>query len=185
MEFTAPPAHILSDSETLSMVDPEKGAAFLKNPDRYRTKSPMLCAFMDELEKDGFVYNAAALRAFEKAHGLPPSGENGSALSTLVYTSQTYRRHDQLVRGGWTAGSQEMLKQAHEQGMGIVVIGENMLGGTTCGVLKVREIEGKFYAMRPKKRKFAVNIAGKPCKIAPLNTKAPEPRFPNIVVHCN
>lgn len=171
MQFTTPPLRILTDAETLAMADPATGAALTSSPDRYRTKSPMLCAFMDELEKDGFVYNTAALRAFEKAHNLPAQSENGSALSLLVYTSQQYRRHDQLVRDGWTPGSPEMMQEAFIRGMGIKVCGSNMLGSNVEEVFNVRDIGGKLYVMRPHKRKYGIKIDGMPCKLAPLPKK--------------
>lgn len=173
MQFTAPPVRILTDAETLAMADPTTGAAFLASPDRYRTKSPMICAFMDELEKNGFVYNAPALRAFEAAHGLPKHSENGSAFSVLVYTSQAYRAHDKLVRDGWTPGSPEMMQEAFDRGMGIMVCGSNMLGGNVEEVFKVRSIGSKLYVMRPHKKKYAIAIGGMPCKIVPLPKKAP------------
>jgi len=171
MTFKPQPKHTLTDAQTLHLSSPEMVALFT-GPDRYCIKSPMLCAFMDELEETGYVYNARAQVEFEKVHSLYPSpldGEPGyRPLATLVYNCQGYRRHDQLVRDGWRVGTEEMLREAFNTKRGIMIIGESMLGNPAQEVFKVREINGKLYALRPNARKFAMKIIGHPCKIVPL-----------------
>src|SRR6478609_3394740 len=69
----------------------EETLAYLSEPppsglDKWTVCSLYLCDFMDEIEKREYVYNATAIREFQKAHNLPVDGvENGSMLSALVY----------------------------------------------------------------------------------------------------
>jgi len=168
------------------VLDKEQTLALLKDPrgwesigvteeitddgiSKWKVKSQYLCDFMDEMEKDGFVYNVAALRAFEKAHGLEPSPENGSVLSVLVYNAQDFRRHDRLVREGWTPCDDAMMLRAYQTGRPIIAQGENMIGGTVANGFKVRKMKGAIglYAFRGRERK-PFNLRGMPCKLGEI-----------------
>jgi len=155
------PTQILDLTETLALI--ANPGDFMETRDKWNVKSQALCDFMDELEKDGFVYNLQALRAFEKLHGLPAGSENGSVLSILVYNAQSFRRADQIVAEGWRPGAE--LLAAASPGDKIRVKGESILGGKVVEALTVRLINGVKYAMRPHKRKYAMNIAAMPCKM--------------------
>ncbi len=156
------PVEVLNKEQTLALL--ANPGDFLERRDKWEVKSQYLCDFMNDLERTGYVYNTAAMRAFEKAHGLPLFGDNGSVLSLLVYNAQGYRRGDQLVAEGWRPGA-ELMETAFAAGRKILVKGENILGGEARELLTVRKIDGKLYAMRPHKRKYAVNIAALPCKL--------------------
>ena len=174
------PVLILDRAETLALI--HNPGDFLESGDKWRVKSTYICDLIHELGMTGFVYNTTAMRAVEKDNGLPEQGDNGSVLSLLVYNAQGYHRGDKLVADGWIPGSQEMLEQAFRTGKQIRVCGENILGGSVCESLKVRKIGEKFYAMRPHKRKYAVNTAGRPCKIVGEAPKInPQPDQPDLL----
>lgn len=158
------PLLVLDKEQTLALLD--NPGDFLKSDTRWAVKSEYLCEFMNELERtSGFVYNTSAMRAFEKAHDLPQYDDNGSVLSLLVYNAQGYRRGDLLVDEGWIPG-EELLETAYREGKKLIARGESIIGGQVEEHFNVRMIEGKLYAMRPRKRKYAINVSKLPCKIA-------------------
>ncbi len=156
---------------TLVLETLEQTLAYLNAPevpglDRWRVCSIPLMDFMDELEKDGYVYNLQALRAFEKAHGLPESPENGSTLSRLVYTCQGYRRARRLELDGWEIVTPELLQRAMTEGKRVHVKGESMLGNQVQEAFAVRvwKYDGMPWPFRPRK-KMPLNLAGMPAKL--------------------
>lgn len=160
LENTKLPIEILDLKQTLERV--ASPGNFIDCYEKWQVKSQALCNFMDAMEETGYVYNLQAQRAFEQKHNLPPMDENGSVLSVLVYNAQRYRRADTLVRDGWQPGS--VLLPLCKGGDKIQVKGYNIIGGACVETLNIREINGEKFAMRPHKRKFAVNITGLPCK---------------------
>jgi hypothetical protein len=158
------PVLVLDKDATLAFIH-ENSGDFYQHPDRFAIRSNYLCDFLDELGESGFVYNLQAQRAFEKAHDIPEMAESGSVLSLLIYNAQGYRRGDAKVAAGWHPGNGDLLEEAHRTGSKIEVCGENALGFPAQEAFNVREIDGKLYAMRPRKRKYACNISGKPCRL--------------------
>jgi len=95
----------------------------------FDTASEWLADLLDEREKtDGFQYNTAFLRWLEKREGWPASGENGSTLSTLVYTSQGYRQTRAKLRAGFAPITDAMIRQAAEAGQRLLVLTESVFG---------------------------------------------------------
>lgn len=165
MEFCNPPKYTLTDEQTLNFTSPEF-VALMSGPDRFNVKSPLLCAFMDELEKSGYVYNATAIKAWHDHCGVPVPTEHwreGTPLSALVYNCQQFRRHDKLVRDGYTPGTQAMLEQCLATGEHIAFPGGDSY--------KVREVNGKPHAMLPRSRTRCASVIGNPCKIIPTPKK--------------
>ncbi len=180
-EFQFHVAMTLDREQTLEFIKVERkqlAAVYpeLKGMGEFHVKSQWLCDLLNEREKvDGYQYNTQFQRWFEKEFNVGPYAENGSTISILVYNAQGYRRHDQLIAEGFQPGTDELLRQAFEQKKPIelkvdhlftfVVNGEKQ-ENPSVERLKVREIEGKLYAMRPKKRKYAVSIDGRPVRLA-------------------
>lgn len=174
-EFVAEPKKVLDKAETLALLRADP-AEFMNDRDHWDYKSQWICDLLDEREAvAGYQYNAKFQKWFETEYSVGPFGENGSPLSLLIYNAQRYRGHDKMVREGFQPGSDDLLREAFEKKVeielyseslfNIVVNGEKM-DNPNVSRLKVREIGGKLYAMRPKKRKFAVNIVGRPIRLA-------------------
>ena len=176
-EFSSEPIKTLDQKETLEVLAGNGDEFWNRGLDKYRVKSQWLCDLLDQREAtEGFQYNAPFQRWFEKEFQVGPFNENSSVLSLLIYTAQRFRRHDKLVREGWRPGCEALLREAFEAKkdleiylepiFNIIVNSEKQSSDPGVSSLKVREIGGKLYAMRPKKRKFAVNIEGKPVRLA-------------------
>lgn len=157
----------------------EETLAYLANPPKldgmqmWAVCSIPLCDFMDEMEKDGYVYNTQAQRAFEKAHGLEEKPENGSEMSRLVYNAQAYRRARKMELEGWEPCTREMLSEALRLKKRVQVRGEGMLGNEVQESFAVRIWNGNGLpcAFRDKKRN-PFGVVGMPCKLV---AEAPSP----------
>lgn len=166
-EFEPDPLMVLTtQEETLkAILDPE----WMEDSDidglKWNTKSVWLCDLIEEMSQIKYPYNTLVMREAEKRLGIPQQEDNASALSLLVYKAQGYRRHDNLVRDGYTPLTQEMVEQAHALGKWIEIKGSNMLGGDAYAKRKPRVVGDTLYLMEPKKRKYATSIAGQPARI--------------------
>lgn len=184
-QFVAAPTVVLDKEQTLALLKiPAESDAFMNigGMGKWSVKSTWLCELLDAREATGkYQYNAEFQHWFEKEYGVGPFDENGSPLSLLVYNAQRFRRHDKMIREGYQPGSEELLREAfakkvdielyHEPLFQIVVNGQSQ-DEPNVNRLKVREIGGKLYAMHPRKRKWAVNIIGKPIRLAKSGRKA-------------
>lgn len=157
-KFMPEPSRFLATAgETLEAIrNPEWMKA--PHPFRWHVKSQWLCGLIDEYAATGkYPYNADVQRLAEDRLGIGPLPESGSPLSTLVYNAQNYRRSDMLIAAGFTSLTQDMIEDAFKLGLKIE---------TRSGVqLTVREIDGKRYAFKPRKRKLAVMPDGSPAKL--------------------
>lgn len=144
---------------------------------KWRVKPEWLIGLIDEYEATGkYPYNADIQAIAETRLGLPVSNEANRQLATLVYNAQNYRRDDRLRAAGFEPLTEAMLRSAFEQKVQIE---------TQCGnVYNVREIDGKLYAMKPRKRKWAMPVQGQPARLAVKDRPAykTRPLF-NIVVN--
>ena len=139
--------------------------------DKWAICSLYLCDYMDALEKEGFVYNAFALRRFEKDHGLEPGDENGSPLSILIYNCQGYRSARRKEIEGWETVTPELLAEALRTGSRLEVEGEGAFG-TVRELLTVRpDANGAPRAFRPRQRRPLL-LGDLPCRLV-----APEKHF--------
>jgi hypothetical protein len=85
-------------------------------------------------------------------------------LSWVIYCCRDYSRNDQLQAAGYVEGTQAHLEEAFAKGLGI-----ETTGGT---VLTVRQVNGKLYAFKPRKRNEGVQIVGSPIRMLPKKTAA-------------
>lgn len=138
-----------------------------------RVKSTFICDLIREIEARGdYPYNRTVYDLAAERLGLPAEdrgdydgeGKN-QRLSWLVYYNQEFTRHDWLIDNGYQPMTDEMLKMAFSQHKKIEIIGSSMLGGTVKNALTVREIGGTLYAMQPRKRKYALRVAGQPARL--------------------
>ena len=131
-------------------------------PSKWKVKSQWLIDLIEELSTDDFAYNSDVLREAEKRLGgypdRTPAGysQEGSPLSTLIYNAQRYRRSDKLKALGYQPMTQELIEEAFQRGRKIDMQGV---------VLSVKEKSGKRYAMKSRKRVWAVSPQGQPAKI--------------------
>lgn len=126
---------------------------------RQRIKSVWLIGLIDEIAASGqYPYNATVNKLACERLGLPTADSNheGTALSWLVYNAQNFRRSDQLIAAGFTPFTPAMLNEAYTIGAKIE---------TVSNTLTPKEIDGKLYAMLPKKRKRYIPTSGQPAKI--------------------
>jgi hypothetical protein len=134
--------------------------------DIYRIKSLWLIDLIrDIISANGrdFAYNADVKKLAEQRLGFPPKPEaeysrEGDVLSLLIYNAQCYRQSDELYAAGYVPFTEAMLAEAHQAQKAIVT-----LGGKT---LKPRVLNGKLYAMEPRKRRYAVAAMGQPARFA-------------------
>jgi len=140
---------------------------------RYRVRSQFIIDTINEIiaEQQGlrhFAYNAEVFARVREKLGLPrlsdrENAQEGTPLSALVYSAQCYRRSEELVAKGFSAGSEQMLQNAFDTDSKIL---------TQSGdLLKVRKVRDKLYAFRPYKRTRYVDICGYPARIVPKDTK--------------
>jgi hypothetical protein len=174
--FMPAPSVILTDkAATLEALKNYQDWWNRPHPFKWLVKSQWLCDELNRMEQDGYVYNAEALRAIEKAEGIGPYDENGSPLSLLIYNAQGFRRSDALRAQGFEPGTPEMLQAAFEQGLKIELYHDSILGGSSVNSLTVKQFDGKLYAMQPRKRRYAVDIIGKPVRLEGTGPKTPLP----------
>lgn len=118
---------------------------------KWRVKSLWLISLIDEIEATGeYPYNITIIALASERLGLPKPKDRedcGTPLSALVYNAQGYRHHDQFIREGFSPFSPEMIEEAFRLNAKI-----QLRGGM---FLTVREVNGKRYAFKPRKRKFA------------------------------
>ncbi len=136
-----------------------------KHPGSWQVRSDSIIGIIDEIEAEGkYPYNTDVQRRVETRLGIPRQDDNGSPLSRLVYNAQGFRRSDRRIHAGFEPCTQDVIDRAGEGGQ-IQLEGETLLGGTGYATYNVRNIQGKLYAMLPKKRKYALAIQGQPVKI--------------------
>ena len=135
----------------------------LPYPGKYRVKSDWIIGLITEIEASGkYPYNLTVAKLAHARLGLPPMTDHEldhGHLATLVYNAQRYRNSDSLVAEGYTPLRESMLQEAFKQKRKIV---------TRCGLtLTVREINGKLWAFKPRKRVQAVALGfDNPAKLA-------------------
>lgn len=115
-----------------------------------------------------YPYNATVEREARIRLGLPEAGEIGNEqtpIGWLVYRAQGFRRSDLLRADGFEPLTDALVQNAFERKAGIEIAGHNMLGGKVRERFTVRQIGGKVYVMRPRKRKYAVAVVGQPARI--------------------
>ena len=135
-------------------------------PFAWRIKSCWLIALIDQYAATGqYPYNSAVQRVAEKRLGIAQQSDSGSALSQLVYNAQRFQRSDQLQAAGYQPLTQTMIAEAFAKAAHIELFGESLIGNPGPVRLNVRNIDGTLYAMRPHKRKYAVQPVEQPAKI--------------------
>mgnify|MGYP000847628713 CR=1 FL=1 len=151
MRFERPATMKLNREETLALLASGQWPTG-DTLSKYTIQSLWICDRLNEYEKDGYVYNAPAQRRLEAEEGLPPSPENGSILSVLIYNAQTYRREDRLRAQGFQSLTADMVKQAIERNLMIEVQGETLLGGEARTVCRPVQTGEGFAVLLPRKR---------------------------------
>ncbi len=154
--------------------------------DDFYTASDVVVEEIDRIAAGGaFPYNSAVQRAVEARLNLERQNDNGSNLSRVVYTSQDYRDYQRLVKEGFQPFTPELLQQAWASGCQIELCGESIVG-TALRRLNVREIDGKLYAMQPRKRKFHIPPQGQPVRLvtpeAPARPRATDAGGPQLLL---
>jgi hypothetical protein len=110
------------------------------------------------------VYNAEVLVRLHLELGLSKltdaeASKEGSMLSWIVYTSQSFNHADVLREHGFVLATQSMLDNALANKMKI-----ELQHGT---LLNPRLLDGRVYAFRPRKRNEAVSVIGHPIRLMP------------------
>lgn len=101
------------------------------------------------------------------------SADEGSLLSLLVYNAQNFRRSEEYVREGYEPFTNELVARAFEEKKKIDIQPESFIKIIVNGApyespksyLTVREIAGKLYSFRPRKRNKYVIPDGRPAKL--------------------
>lgn len=153
MQWQKEPSAILNREQTLELISAGQWPG--DERDKWRIKSQWLCDFMDKMESEsGFVYNAQALHAVEKAEGIGPFDENGSILSILIYNAQGYRAEDKARAQGFEPLTPELVRRAIERKCKVEVLGSTLLGGEVRaeGYRPVIGADGSAFIIAPRKR---------------------------------
>lgn len=168
--FKADPVLVLQGIEGVRAALAEPDPWFKLVGDRYRVKSDWLIDLIDEIAATRYPYNAVIRALARERLGLPALSEaenarEGTPLSALVYNAQNYRHSDQLRAQGYEPLTQELAERAYAEGK--VVIGQNET------VLSPREVSGKVYLFKPRKRVNAVFIGNcEPVRLADAPKRA-------------
>lgn len=150
---------------TLETLEDTRNA--LENPDcwwkdsggRYRVKSLWLMAIIDEYAATGkYPYNADVQRIAEERLGYPHGPDAGTPMSALIYNAQCYRHDRNLRAAGFVPANSEVLAEAFARKVQL-----ETPGGT---LYNVRKVDGKLYAMQPRKRKWVMSLQGQPVRLA-------------------
>lgn len=146
----------------------------------WTVKSVWLIGLIDEIIAStgrDFAYNAEVKKLARERLGLPALDDKGNAtegdaLSRLIYNAQNYRHSDKLQADGFVPFTPELLERVREGGQiqphvtelfKIVVNGQE--SKTEPTVYNVRTVNGKLYAMKPRKRNAALCPNGQPVKV--------------------
>lgn len=131
------------------------------HPKRYEVKSTWIISLINEITTSGkYPYNLDVQRLAEERLGLEKSPDSGCPISVLVYNAQAYRRSDKLTADGYQPLSNNLVAKAFADKSKLQFPGAEEL----CNV---RQIDGKLYVMKPRKRRWGVGIHGQPVKIIP------------------
>ena len=134
-------------------------------PKGWEVKSDFIIDVIDQMEKENRdTSNVFVQRQVEKALDIEQQDDNNSSLARLVYNAQSFYRSEQLILKGYQPLTDELLCYVGNGGQ-IAMEGDLVFPITHDYVLNVREIQGKIYAIPPRKRRFAVSIKGQPVKI--------------------
>lgn len=102
-------------------------------------------------------YKTQVMREVECQLGISQQPDDGSFLSKLVYNTMRMRPYVTLAAEGYIPLTEEVIADTFAKGQKLK---------TESGViLSVRNIDGKLFAMKPRKRKYAVIPFGQPVKI--------------------
>lgn len=135
------------------------------HPRSWQVRSEFIIGIIREIVSEGqYPYNSTVQRRVESRLGIPEQGDNGTALSRLVYNTQGFRHSDDRIAAGYEPATQEVIERAGEGGE-IQLEGESLIGKIAYATFKVRSIGGNLYAMQPRKRKYALAPNGQPVKI--------------------
>jgi hypothetical protein len=146
----------------------------------WTVKSVWLMGLIDEIIATtgrDFAYNAEVKKLARERLGLPAlsdadNAKEGDALSRLIYNAQNYHHSDKLQAQGFVPFTPELLERVREGGQiqphvtelfKIVVNGQE--SKTESTVYNVRTVNGKLYAMKPRKRNSALAPNGQPVKV--------------------
>lgn len=159
--------------------------------DRYRTrervKSLWLIAIIDEVikaTKRDFAYNAEVKMIAAHRLGMgklthAEAATEGDALSWAIYYAQQYHHSDTLVAAGYVPCTQALIEEVGVGGQiqphvvklfDIVINGEKQRPEPET--YTIREVGGKLYAMKPRKKKYALAVRGQPVKVVKQGKKA-------------
>ena len=147
-------------------------------PFSWRIKSDWIIGLIDEIVATGrYPYNATVKTLACQRLGYPAMSDaeyakEGDNLSRLVYNAQGFRRSDQFIAAGYTPFTPAMLDEAYTIGAKVEVAGETLLGGSAATVLTPKDIDGKLYAMLPRKRTRHLPPMGQPAKIVKAGKRA-------------
>lgn len=168
------PILVLDDQDAVALVlaQSEDEVCNARKP----VKSLWICDLIREIEAEGkYPYNQTVYDLAENKLGLPRTNYNApgkrETLSWLVYFAQGYRRVDDLRKLGYQPLTQALIDEAYLLGKKIEIHLEEpfiVIAGQepemTC-IYHVRQVGGKYYAMRPGSRKHALCISGQPAKL--------------------
>jgi hypothetical protein len=164
--FTDPPSILLHGIEGVRWAIDEANLpewkSHHKHPFEYCVHSDWIIGLIDEIAATGkYPYNADVHRLARQRLGLPALSEaenakEGTPLSLLIYNAQGFRRDRDLRAKGLEPLTQEMIDEAKKTNRQI-----ELADATRCNV---REVEGRNYAFRPRKRTHAIGLTS-PAKI--------------------
>ena len=151
MRFERPATMKLNREETLALIASGQWPTG-DTLSKYTIQSLWICDRLNEYEKDGYVYNAPAQRRLEAEEGLPPSPENGSILSVLIYNAQRYRQEDRLTAEGYEPLTPDLVQRAMATNRKVEVRGENIIGGACVTLCRPIQTADGYAVLLPKKR---------------------------------
>ena len=179
-EFMKPPVLVLASMEDVrrAMNDPKITASRKEiASDPWLVKSIWLIELIDEIAATGeYPYNSTVKHLAEQRLGLPPQShayyaKEGDTLSLLIYNAQRFRGSDRLTAAGFSPLTQDMLIQAFNKKLQIELWSDNLFGGASLVRLNVKLINDMLYAMKPRKRHYAVQVLGQPARLVKRNSK--------------
>lgn len=177
------PAPQLNLDTTQELIDLLRSGQYPEGVDTFAIRSTYIVEAIGDVmkrENRDMAYNTEVValvreRLSEFVSDLPQNiiADEGSMLSRLVYNAQCYRHSEEYVREGYEPFTEDLVARAFEQGkkidvkdtMPFAIIVNGSPYKTPKSYLTVREIAGKLYSFRPRKRNRYVIPDGRPARL--------------------
>lgn len=149
----------MRNKEVIRLETKEETLTFIlagKLPDslvKYAINSVWICERMNEYEKDGFVYNADAVKKLEVELGITDvkDVETGQGvLGVLVYNAQDYRVPMKMKVLGYTPLTNELILEALNTKKKIEILHDSIFGESKMVCRPVRTAEGGVAVLKPR-----------------------------------